>query len=124
VTSILETNLTIQGNRMNIITKKVTGWAAIIAIPTLITGFLPHFQAQGLAVRPKESRCSASHPQRDGLGREDEGHRIGEPARVARGGPVPGRCRCDAVRASGPSFSSAEPAYARAMALAVLPEAA
>ena len=39
VTSILETNLTIQGNRMNIITKKVTGWAAIIAIPTLITGF-------------------------------------------------------------------------------------
>ena len=39
VTSILETNLTIQGNRLNIITKKVTGWAAIIAIPTLITGF-------------------------------------------------------------------------------------
>ena len=26
------TNLTIQGNRMNIITKKVTGWAAIIAV--------------------------------------------------------------------------------------------
>jgi magnesium transporter len=39
VTSILETNLTIQGNRMNIITKKVTGWAAIIAVPTFITGF-------------------------------------------------------------------------------------
>jgi magnesium transporter len=39
VSSILETNLTIQGNRMNIITKKVTGWAAIIAVPTLITGF-------------------------------------------------------------------------------------
>jgi magnesium transporter len=39
VTSILETNLTIQGNRLNIITKKVTGWAAIIAVPTLITGF-------------------------------------------------------------------------------------
>jgi magnesium transporter len=30
VTSILETNLTIQGNRMNIITKKVTSWAAIM----------------------------------------------------------------------------------------------
>jgi len=30
---ILETNLTIQGNRMNIVTKKVTGWAAIIAVP-------------------------------------------------------------------------------------------
>jgi magnesium transporter len=39
VTSILETNLIIQGNRLNVITKKVTGWAAIIAIPTLITGF-------------------------------------------------------------------------------------
>jgi magnesium transporter len=39
VTTILETNLTIQGNRMNVITKKVTGWAAIIAVPTFITGF-------------------------------------------------------------------------------------
>jgi magnesium transporter len=39
VTTILETNLTIQGNRLNIITKKVTSWAAIIAVPTLITGF-------------------------------------------------------------------------------------
>ena len=37
--SILETNLTIQSNRMNVITKKVTGWAAIIAVPTLITGY-------------------------------------------------------------------------------------
>lgn len=39
VNSILDTNLTIQGNRMNTISKKVTGWAAIIAVPTLITGF-------------------------------------------------------------------------------------
>jgi len=39
VTSILETNLIIQGNRLNVITKKVTGWAAIIAVPTLITGY-------------------------------------------------------------------------------------
>jgi magnesium transporter len=39
VSSILATNLTIQGHRLNIITKKVTGWAAIIAVPTLITGF-------------------------------------------------------------------------------------
>jgi hypothetical protein len=80
VSSIVETNLAIQGNRLNVITKKVTGWAAIIAVPTLITGFfgmnvpypglgekpglaasiatialtglgaLPHLQAQGLAV--------------------------------------------------------------------------
>jgi magnesium transporter len=39
VTSILETNLTIQGNRLNIITKQVTSWAAIVAVPTAITGF-------------------------------------------------------------------------------------
>ncbi|HEX3960928.1 MAG TPA: CorA family divalent cation transporter [Trebonia sp.] len=39
VTSILETGVTIQGNRLNVITKKVTGWAAIIAVPTLITSY-------------------------------------------------------------------------------------
>ena len=39
VTTILETNLTIQGNRMNVITKKVTSWAAIVAVPTFTTGF-------------------------------------------------------------------------------------
>jgi magnesium transporter len=39
VSTILETHLTIQGNRLNIITKKVTSWAAIIAVPTAITGF-------------------------------------------------------------------------------------
>jgi len=39
VSTILETRLTIQGNRLNEIMKKLTGWAAIIAIPTAITGF-------------------------------------------------------------------------------------
>jgi magnesium transporter len=39
VTTILETNLTIQSNRMNLVMKKVTSWAAIIAVPTAITGF-------------------------------------------------------------------------------------
>jgi magnesium transporter len=39
VSTILETNLTIQGNRMNLIMKKVTSWAAIIAVPTAVTGF-------------------------------------------------------------------------------------
>ena len=39
VTTILETNLTQQGNRLNVITKKVTSWAAIIAVPTAITGW-------------------------------------------------------------------------------------
>jgi magnesium transporter len=39
VATIVETNLTLQGNRLNVITKKVTSWAAIIAVPTAITGF-------------------------------------------------------------------------------------
>jgi len=39
VTQIMETHITLQGNRLNIITKKVTSWAAIIAVPTAITGF-------------------------------------------------------------------------------------
>ena len=39
VTTIRETQLTIQGNRLNVIMKKLTGWAAIIAVPTAITGF-------------------------------------------------------------------------------------
>jgi len=39
VTTIMETNLTVQGNRLHVITKKVTSWAAIIAVPTAITGF-------------------------------------------------------------------------------------
>lgn len=53
VTTLLETNLTIQGNQMNLIMKKVTSWAAIIAVPTAITGFYgqnlpyPGFDTQG-----------------------------------------------------------------------------
>jgi magnesium transporter len=39
ITTLLETNLTIQGNQMNLVMKKVTSWAAIIAVPTAITGF-------------------------------------------------------------------------------------
>jgi magnesium transporter len=39
VTTMVETNLTEQGNRMNLIMKKVTSWAAIIAVPTAITGW-------------------------------------------------------------------------------------
>jgi magnesium transporter len=47
VTTLLETNLTIQSNKMNLIMKKVTSWAAIVAVPTAITGWfgqnLPFF---------------------------------------------------------------------------------
>ncbi|MDJ0357227.1 magnesium transporter CorA family protein [Paenarthrobacter sp. PH39-S1] len=39
VNNVLQTFLTIQGNNMNVIMKKVTSWAAIIAVPTAITGF-------------------------------------------------------------------------------------
>ena len=39
VTTILETRLTIQGNRLNEIMRQLTCWAAIIAVPTAITGF-------------------------------------------------------------------------------------
>ena len=39
VTTIRETNLTLQGNRLNEIMKKLTSWAAIIAVPTAVTGF-------------------------------------------------------------------------------------
>jgi len=39
VATILETNLSIQSNNMNLVMKKVTSWAAIIAVPTAITGF-------------------------------------------------------------------------------------
>ena len=39
ISTIRETHLAIQGNRMNLIMKKVTSWAAIIAVPTAVTGF-------------------------------------------------------------------------------------
>lgn len=37
--NILETRLTVRGNKLNVIMKKVTSWAAIIAVPTAVTGF-------------------------------------------------------------------------------------
>jgi magnesium transporter len=39
VTNIFETSLTARSNRFNVLTKQVTGWAAIIAVPTAITGW-------------------------------------------------------------------------------------
>ena len=47
VSSIFETNLALNDNRMNQVMKKLAGWAAIIAVPTLITGYfgmnVPYF---------------------------------------------------------------------------------
>jgi magnesium transporter len=39
IANILETRLTLRGNRLNVIMKQVTSWAAIIAVPTAVTGF-------------------------------------------------------------------------------------
>jgi len=39
VTSIFETNLSLQDSRLNEIMKKLAAWAAIIAVPTAVTGW-------------------------------------------------------------------------------------
>ena len=39
VATIFETNLSIQDAKLNTVMKKLAGWAAIIAVPTLITGW-------------------------------------------------------------------------------------
>ncbi|MYR07448.1 magnesium transporter [Gordonia sp. SID5947] len=39
VTTVFETNLSLADARLNSVMKKLTGWAAIIAVPTAITGF-------------------------------------------------------------------------------------
>lgn len=39
ITSIFETNMQLADNRMNTIMKKLTSWAAIIAVPTAVTGY-------------------------------------------------------------------------------------
>jgi magnesium transporter len=39
VTNLQETRIAIQGNHLNQVMKKLTGWAAVIAVPTAVTGF-------------------------------------------------------------------------------------
>ncbi len=39
VTSLFETNLSLQDARLNIVMRKLAGWAAIIAVPTAVTGW-------------------------------------------------------------------------------------
>jgi len=39
VTTVFETNLSLQDARLNTVMKKLTGWAAIIAMPTAVTGW-------------------------------------------------------------------------------------
>ena len=37
--SVLETNATLQGNRLNVTVRKLTAYAALLAVTTAITGF-------------------------------------------------------------------------------------
>jgi len=39
VANVMDTRIALQGNRMNDVMKKVTSWAAVIAVPTAVTGF-------------------------------------------------------------------------------------
>jgi magnesium transporter len=39
ITTIFETNLSLADSRLNTVMKKLTAWAAIIAVPTAVTGF-------------------------------------------------------------------------------------
>ena len=39
VATVLETNLTVQGNRLNETVRKLTAYAAILAVTTAVTGF-------------------------------------------------------------------------------------
>jgi magnesium transporter len=39
VTTVFETNLSLQEARLNTVMKKLTGWAAVIAVPTAVTGW-------------------------------------------------------------------------------------
>lgn len=39
IANLMDTRIALQGNRLNEVMKKVTSWAAIIAVPTAVTGF-------------------------------------------------------------------------------------
>ncbi len=39
ITNVYETHLNLRGNRLNVVMKQVTSWAAIIAVPTAVTGW-------------------------------------------------------------------------------------
>lgn len=47
VTTIFETNMSLQDTRLNVVTRQLAAWAAIIAVPTAITGWfgqnVPYF---------------------------------------------------------------------------------
>ena len=59
LTSIFETSLSLQDARLNTVMKKLTAWAAIIAIPTAVTGWF----GQNVPYPGRNSR-PASSPRR------------------------------------------------------------
>jgi len=71
VSTGFETNLSLQGARLNTVMKKLTSWAAIIAIPTAITGYfgqrsLPRLrQGMGLRVEHQHERGDRVGPVHD-----------------------------------------------------------
>ena len=66
ISTVFETNLSLQDARLNTVMKKLTGWAAIIAVPTAITGFygqnVPYpasAHGRGSSSAPPRSSCSS-----------------------------------------------------------------
>ncbi len=84
VSSLVETNISLRDYRQNQIVKKVSSWAAIIAVPALITGYY------GMNV-PYPG--SGAHVGRGGLHRTDRGalRRAVSPCSVASTGSESGR---------------------------------
>ncbi len=39
ITSVFEANLSLTDERLNVVMKKLAGWAAVIAVPTAVTGW-------------------------------------------------------------------------------------
>ncbi len=53
LTAVFDTSLSLDSSRMNEVMKQLTGWAAIIAVPTLVTGFVGmnvHFWLGGTTI--------------------------------------------------------------------------
>ena len=70
ISAIFETNLSLQDARLNNVMKKLTAWAAIIAVPTAVTGYfgqnVPSRVHPGMGIRPQRGRHAQrrAHPLR------------------------------------------------------------
>ena len=107
VTTIVETNLTEQGNRMNLIMKKVTSWAAIIAVPTAITGWY----GQNLPYPGLRQAVRAHHLDRRHRRARSRTLRVVPPQRLALTATL---CGPTAVHSRRPGATARERTVARA----------